>query len=134
MLPSDVAFTIRYCLVTILEPKTRFRSARHQYAKIGAADMVALAEIAFARIPAGHGLWPFSGQTLRSRFQALMKALDLPSGVFNMKALDLGSLRAGGATWLMQVAESGDLVRRRGRWVSEKIMSIYPQETQPYST
>ena len=59
-----------------------------------------------------------------------MKALDLPSGGFNnMKALDLGSLRAGGATLLMQVTESGDLVRRRGRWVSEKNMSIYPQET-----
>ena len=59
-----------------------------------------------------------------------MQALDLPLGVYNdMKALDLGSLRAGGATWLMQVTESGDLVKRRGRWVSEKVMSIYLQET-----
>ena len=130
LLPSDVARTISYCLVTILEPKTRFRAAKHQYAKIDAADMVLLTEIAFSRVPKGFRLWPLSGQTLRSRFQAIMTALDLPLGVYNeMKALDLGSLRAGGATWLMQVTESGDLVKRRGRWISEKIMSIYLQET-----
>lgn len=130
LLPSDVSSTINYCLVTVLEPKTRFRTAKHQYAKIDAADMVQLVEIAFAKVPAGFRLWLFSGQTLRSRFQALMKTLDLPISVYNnMKALDLGSLRAGGATWLMQVTESGDLVKRRGRWVSEKTMSIYLQET-----
>ena len=130
LLPSDVARTISYCLITILEPKTRFRAAKHQYAKIDAADMVQLVEIAFSKIPKGFRLWPFSGQTLRSRLQSIMQALDLPLGVYNdMKALDLGSLRAGGATWLMQVTESGDLVKRRGRWVSEKVMSIYLQET-----
>ena len=130
LLPSDVSATINYCLVTIMEPKTRFRVAKHQYAKIDAADMVQLTEIGFSKIPPGFRLWPYSGQTLRSRLQALMRALDLPLATYNnMKALDMGSLRAGGATWLMQVTESGDLVRRRGRWVSEKIMNIYLQET-----
>lgn len=46
-----------------------------------------------------------------------------------MKPLDLGSLRAGGATWLMQTTESTDFVQRRGRWINGKVMNIYLQET-----
>ena len=30
--------------------------------------------------------------------------------------------------WMMQVTESPDLVRRRGRWVSNRVMEIYVQE------
>lgn len=58
-----------------------------------------------------------------------MKALDLPESAHaGLRPLDLGSLRPGGATYLLQVTESGDLVQRRGRWASYRIMSIYIQE------
>ena len=46
-----------------------------------------------------------------------------------MKPLDLGSLRAGGATWHLQTTENGELCRRRGRWATQKIMEVYVQET-----
>ena len=51
-----------------------------------------------------------------------------------MRPLDLGSLRPGGAaTYIMQMTESGDLVQRRGRWASFRIMSIYIQEVAAVS-
>ena len=71
-------------------------------------------------------LWNFSGQTLRSRFRALCKALELPQSKYcGIKPL---SLRPGGATWLLQTTESGELVMRRGRWAACRVMSIYLQE------
>ena len=44
------------------------------------------------------------------------------------KMLDMGSLRAGGGLWLMQVTDNSEHVRRRGRWVSHKMMEVYVQE------
>ena len=74
-------------------------------------------------------LWAASPQTLRNRFQKILQALDLhalPDGL--SRGLDLGSLRAGGASWLLMVSEDSELVRRRGRWINHKIMEVYVQE------
>ena len=85
--------------------------------------------LAFKDLPKEAKLWPSSPSTLRNRYAALVKALgmrqlDMPSG----KQLDLGSLRAGGATWLLQTSEDSELVRRRGRWLNSRTMEIYIQE------
>jgi len=59
----------------------------------------------------------------------LLQALSLPTvNQAGNRALDLGSLRPGGATWLLQQFESGELVQRRGRWMNYKVMQIYIQE------
>ena len=42
--------------------------------------------------------------------------------------LSLASFRPGGATWLITQTGSAELVRRRGRWVSYKVMECYLQE------
>ena len=42
--------------------------------------------------------------------------------------MDLGSLRAGGATFLLLLTEDSELVRRRGRWFAHRTMEIYLQE------
>ena len=49
-----------------------------------------------------------------------------PAG--GQRAIDLGSFRPGGATHLLQISEDSELVRRRGRWASHKVMEIYLQE------
>ncbi|CAE7937342.1 unnamed protein product [Symbiodinium sp. KB8] len=50
----------------------------------------------------------------RSRFAKLLTVLHLDKlDATNLKALDLGSLRAGGATWLLQTSEAEDLVSQR---------------------
>lgn len=69
-----------------------------------------------------------SGQTLRARFRAILSALKLDRVHPGMQQLELASLRPGGATWLLQATEQSELVRRRGRWVTAKVMEVYLQE------
>ena len=128
-LPSDLGFTTTFGILSILEPKTRFSAARHQAARLDVPDLLEVAELVFADMGPFQRLWPFSGQTLRARFRNILQALNLPVvKTDGIKPLDLGSLRAGGATWLLQTTESGELCRRRGRWASQKVMDLYIQE------
>ena len=129
VLPSDVGYASASILLRIQEPKTRFRAARHQVAKADYEDMVRLISAVFAKYQPHQKLWPFSGQTLRTRFRQLLQALKLPvDSAAGGRALDLGSLRAGGATYLLGVREDSELVRRRGRWLVSRTMEIYLQE------
>ena len=128
-LPSDLAGSVPFALLSIKEPKTRHTTARHQCAKLDIPDLVQLAELAFQKLAPSEPLWDMSAQTLRSRFKSLLQAQRLPTSTYRgMRALDLGSLRPGGATHILQLTESGDLVMRRGRWASYRVMSIYIQE------
>lgn len=66
---------------------------------------------------------------MRHRFQSLIAAnsMDmLPAGM--SRGIDLGSLRAGGASWMLMVSEDGEMTRRRDRWLSANLMEIYVQE------
>ena len=126
-LPADLGGTIWFALLSIAEPKTRFRAARRQVARLDQPDLLRVVAMAFGHYAPERRLWPFSPSTLRSRFSAVVKALSLdrlPGG----KQLDLGSLRAGGATWLLHQTENSELVRRRGRWLNHHSMEIYVQE------
>ena len=71
---------------------------------------------------------------VESTIQSSLQGTAITRPVFaGMRPLDLGSLRPGGATYIMQMTESGDLVQRRGRWASFRIMSIYIQEVAAVS-
>ena len=129
VLPKDLGYTIQYALLQIEEPKTRFRAARHQVARLDHPQLLQVIQLSFQDLKQHERLWSFSPQTLRNRFQRLLAAVkldQLPAGL--SKGLDLGSLRAGGASWMMLVTEDSEMVRRRGRWLSSKIMEIYVQE------
>ena len=128
ILPRDVLWTQAFILLRIREPKTRLRAARHQAAKVEPADLVALIDAAFSRLAPTSRLWPFSAQTLRKRLDTILERLGVPTGRTHSRPLDLGSFRPGGATFLLQQTEDAELVRRRGRWVSAKVMEIYLQE------
>ena len=129
ILPRDVGFTTSFVLLEIMEPKTRFRAARHQVAKVDQIQLVEVIDLAFKDLLPGQKLWPFSPQTMRTRFKRLLQALGLDQIPSDLKrGLDLGSLRAGGATWLLMESEDSELTRRRGRWVSNKVMEVYVQE------
>lgn len=129
LLPEDTHFTNKFSLLAIREPKTRFSAARHQSAKLDIGDLLEVVSMAFLRLRRHQKLWPHSSQTLRTRFRQVLQALNLPTvSQSGNRALDLGSLRPGGATWLLQQYESGELVQRRGRWMNYKVMPIYIQE------
>eukprot|EP00435_Cladocopium_sp_Y103_P072261 s203_g39.t1 len=130
MLPRDVDNTVTFGLLSIPEPKTRMTAARHQVAKLDIPDLLQVVDMAFGRLGKECRLWQGSGQTLRTRFKQLLNALSLPIvKKLGVKPPDLGSLRSGGATWLIMVTEQSDLVMRRGRWLNTKTMSIYLQES-----
>ena len=59
----------------------------------------------------------------------IMRQLDTAVLPFDRaRKLELGSLRDGGATWLLSVTEDAELVRRRGQWLS----GIYIQEISSF--
>ena len=92
-------------------------------------DLVRLIAGAFKDEAADALLWPLSASTLRKRFGAVLKELGLPTRrEGEQRPYELASLRAGGATWLLGMTESPDLVRRRGRWQAMRTCEIYLQE------
>ena len=127
ILPADVLYMHDYVLLSIREPKTRLRVARHQAAKLEHEDLIQVVCLAFGDLQQDEVLWPRSHQTLRRRLDSLLDRLGVrPAG--GQRAIDLGSFRPGGATHLLQISEDSELVRRRGRWASHKVMEIYLQE------
>eukprot|EP00439_Symbiodinium_sp_Y106_P057394 s126_g8.t1 len=126
--PADALGAQTFVLLRISEPKTRARAARHQAAKLEPLDLVQVVQLAFEKLPRDAPLWPMSQQSLRKRFNLVLSCLGVDQAGGREKALDLGSLRPGGATFLLQCTEDSELVRRRGRWVSHKVMEIYLQE------
>ena len=126
--PADALFMQTFILVRIDQPKTRGRAAKHQSAKLEPSDLVEVAALAFLQLPRSSRLWPFSNQTLRRRLDCILDRLGIPKSGQQGRSLDLGSLRPGGATHLLQLTEDSELVRRRGRWASHKVMEIYLQE------
>ena len=126
ILPADAAPGTNFALLQVRSPKTRGRAARHQAVRIDPADIIQLLDLAFGRLPPEAPLWPMSSGTLRRRLRLLLDRLGL---VDNGKpAFDLASFRPGGATWMLQLTENSELVRRRGRWLSLRVMEVYLQE------
>ena len=129
VIPADVMFSSTVVYLKVQEPKTRFKAARHQMSRLDYQDLVQLVSCAFGHLEADKKLWPFSGQLMRTRFRQLLAAVGLPTKAQGQeRPLDLGSLRAGGATHLLMITEDSELVRRRGRWLAHRTMEIYLQE------
>ena len=129
LFPSDCGFSVSYCLVSLMEPKTSSQLPDTQCTRLDIPDLLQVAILAFEKMDVNRYIWPYSPQTFRNRFKAVLTSIGLPtSPTPSLKALDPGSLRAGGASWLMQITDSGDVVRRRGRWQNARIMEVYVQE------
>lgn len=95
-------------------------------ARVDHPELLKVIEVAFAHLGSEQKLWPASSQTMRARFQRLLKASSVPQRI--SRGIDLGLLRAGGASWLLMTSENSELTRRRGWWISTKMMEIYVQE------
>ena len=129
ILPAEGAPGTTYILLKIRLPKTRGRGPRHQAARIDQQDLVKLIVMCFEKSQPSQKLWPWSAATLRKRFNAVQQELGLPlKRSDGERPYELASLRAGGATWLLQFTELPELVRRRGRWAAYKSMELYLQE------
>ena len=127
VLPRDAAPGIACALLRIR--KTRGRAARHQSARIDPCDVVSLLTAVFGRLAPSEALWNRSPQALRKSFVSLQLALGFASGPQGDVPYNLGSLRPGGATYWLNLTEDAEYIRRKGRWVSSKVLEIYLQET-----
>jgi hypothetical protein len=133
LLSVDANYTSDFALLSLKEPKTRLTAARHQCAKLDIPDLLKIAHLAFSKLQPSQRLWPRCGQTLRSRFKKILAELHVGSDTkLNGKGIDLGSLRLGGATWILQMTEDAELTRGRGRWLNTKVMNIYIQEISSF--
>eukprot|EP00435_Cladocopium_sp_Y103_P044820 s2497_g12.t1 len=131
ILPQDSAPGTFFVLLRIGEPKTRGRAARHQSARVDQEDIIRLLIAVYGKCDSTDKLWPLSAATLRGRFTTLLKALDLPTdSAGGARCFDLSSLRPGGATYILNMTENTELVRRRGRWLSQRVCDVYLQEVQ----
>jgi len=128
VLPDDSMPGVDFILLRIRAPKTRGRAAKHQAARVNPTDMVQLITAVFGELPADRPLWPYSAATLRKRFSAVLLSLGLHESTKGSRGFDLGSFRPGGATHLLLTTEDPELCRRRGRWLSTRVMEIYLQE------
>eukprot|EP00438_Fugacium_kawagutii_P033109 Skav219660 [mRNA] locus=scaffold1257:38988:40049:+ [translate_table: standard] len=129
ILPSDSAPGVRSALLKILQPKTRGRAAKHQVARIDHPDVIEFLEALFAEKDPKERLWIASPQTMRRRFSQLQQALGIDTKRTSSNTpYDLASLRPGGATFMLQSTEDAELVRRRGRWISSRVLEVYLQE------
>ncbi len=128
VLPEDSMPGVNFVLLRIRAPKTRGRAAKHQAARVDPIDMIQLISGVFGDLPPDRPLWPYSAATLRKRFTAVLQSLGLPESVKGSRGFDLGSFRPGGATHLLLTTEDPELCRRRGRWLSTRVMEIYLQE------
>ncbi|CAE7306808.1 unnamed protein product [Symbiodinium necroappetens] len=124
--PRDAAPGTKHALLVIRNPKTRGRAARHQSARVDPANVIELLDAVFGKLPGHALLWPQSGATLRRRLEQIQERLGLVEA--GKPAFDLSSFRPGGATWALNATENSELVRRRGRWLSLRVMDIYLQE------
>lgn len=128
VLPSDAAPGVWFAILKIKAPKTRGRAARHQSSRIDPEDIVQLLAAVFERLLPSEMLWPFSPATLRRRFACLLSALGLGPGADGQLPYSLSSLRPGGATYWLLETEDAEYVRRKGRWLSTRVLEIYLQE------
>eukprot|EP00435_Cladocopium_sp_Y103_P034882 s2166_g9.t1 len=129
ILPCDAVPGTTFALLVVRQPKTRGRSAEHQAARIDQEDIIAFLTAMYKDSKPTEPLWPYSAATLRKRFAQLLQELDLPSKKTpGQTVFELGSLRPGGASWMLHATESPQTVQRRGRWASARVMEIYLQE------
>ena len=130
ILPRDAAPGTTSMYLKIMQPKTRGRAARHQCARVDFPDIIELFDAWFGDKNKDERLWDKSPQTLRKRFSQLQDALGLVTHRQRGKfPYDLGSFRPGGATFMLQQTEDSEMIRRRGRWLSTRVLEIYLQET-----
>ena len=129
IVPADVDFSLDHILLKIREPKTRFKAARTQTGKLEHLDLIQVVTVGLGGLRKDEMLWPHSGSTLRLRLKRILQRLGLPHDVgTGVKPLTLASFRPGGATYLISKTDAAETVRRRGRWISLKVMETYLQE------
>ena len=126
LLPSDLLSDTPIAYLKIINPKSRRRGARIQYATVSEARFMPLLEQVWSRevFPRTGTLYGGSAGAFRTRWNAVLKKLQIPKSARLMP----GSLRAGGAVWLHKQGVPIADVLWRLRLQHQKTLTFYLQE------
>ena len=119
----------KVAVLTVTDPKNRAFMGRLQVRLI--RDLATIEWLAWyvSSMAPADVLWPYSQQTFTKCFKEAMSFFSL-----GHLSLTPASLRAGGATWLLEQGVSLAAIRFAGGWASDKAMCCYLQEAEAAST
>ena len=122
--PLDLLSDQAVAYLQIEAPKSRRRGAKVQYVSIYEPDVIKFITIVWQHLPRETTLFPMSAGAFRTRWNAIMKKLDIAAH----HRLTPGSLRAGGAVCLHKQGCSVESLLWRMRLQHMKTLSYYLQE------
>jgi hypothetical protein len=126
ILPSDRLELSGDAFLRIAEAKTK-RFMRHQHARISDREVVRFFELAFGPLGRDEPLAPYGAGPFRSRWNAVLLQLGVPSHVAASGPTP-GSLRGSGATEFYLQTEDVPRIAWRGRWRKVETLEHYLQE------
>ena len=131
VLPSDRLEVSGDAFLRIAEAKTR-RFMRHQHARISDHEVVQFLGLAFGPLGRDEPLAPYGAASFRSRWNAVLSQLGVPSHVAASGPTP-GSLRGSGATGFYLQAEDAPRIAWRGRWRKVETLEHYvpPGSSRP---
>ena len=122
-LPSSWSLAGPFAVIRVCSPKNARQMGRQQFTEIRQADTINwLSWLVHSRPQASSRLWSGEASTFRTMFRNLCQRLNLGS-----LRLSPASLRAGGATWMLDGKEEVSRIRFLGRWSNLRSREHYLQ-------
>ncbi len=121
--------SLTFGVIAIEEPKNKAVAARQQVRLVRDPSAVEWLRWACSFLPPGSRLWPFSRERLARCLKTSLRFFDLQDVGYT-----LGSLRAGGATHLLEAGYPVDMIKFAGGWAAERTLAHYLQEAESAAT
>ena len=122
-LPNSLSLGSPISVIQLEQPKNSRAMGRQQFAVVAQADAINwLSWMTTASSENGKPLWPSTPSRFRLMFRELCEKL----GIANLK-LSPASLRAGGATWMLDMGIEISKIRFAGRWSNLRSLEHYLQ-------
>lgn len=122
MLPNSISLGAPFAIIRLCSPKNSRQMGRQQFAEIHHPDAVNWLAWWVTGLKSSSPLWPSSP----ARFRVMFKQLCARLGLEGLK-LSPASLRAGGATWMLDEKVEVSRIRFQGRWSNLRSLEHYLQ-------
>lgn len=122
-LPHSMSLAAAFAVICLVRPKNARQMGRQQFCEVHRPDAINwLAWIVHVSAKKGRALWP----SAPTRFRVMFKHVCQKMMISSMK-LSPASLRAGGATWMLDEGYEVSRIRFQGRWTNLRSLEHYLQ-------